>query len=137
MVGEGQRDGGRDGGGGVEWSDGGRGREGGGCGVKGEWYSHIIPSLLLVGGRFRTWRIVFVCGPSVSCMGGRFRTKQSLGGRLHIWMVVFCENLGTFYCRSTSLYINLHISHHIYILNPSLGLTLSFEFILLAHMFID
>ena len=66
---EGRGRGGRDGGGGVEWSDGGRGREGGGCGVKGEWYSHIIPSLLLVGGRFRmrsdcfcTWAIGFMHG---------------------------------------------------------------------------
>ena len=59
----------------------------------------------------------------------RLTTDYECGG--------LCENLGTFYHHSTSLYINLHISRHIYILNPSLGLTLSFEFILLAHMFVD
>ena len=54
-------------GGGVEWSDGGRGREGRGCSVKGEWYSHIVV-------RSRWWVVVFVC---------------EVGGRFHMWVVVF------------------------------------------------
>ena len=90
MVGEG----GRDGGGGVEWSDGGMGREGGGCGVKGEWYSHIIPSLLLVGGcfrmwgdHFRTWAVGFMRGWPFSYQAVVRQLSSYLDGRLLTWAV--------------------------------------------------
>ena len=76
MVGEG---------GGVEWSDGGRGREGGGCGVKGEWCSHIIPSLLLVGGRLRTWSDHFHTW-AVSFIGGQPFLYQAVVGGLSLYL---------------------------------------------------
>ena len=93
-------------GGGVEWSDGGRGREGGGCGVKGEWYSHIIPLLLLVGGRlsmwgdgFRMWAIGFMHGWLFSYQAVVFVSGQLSGqsfpfvsSHLHTWAVGGCPH---------------------------------------------
>ena len=51
----------------MEWSDGVRGREGGGCGVKGEWYSHIVPC-------FCWWVVSIICEQSFSYVGGCFHT---------------------------------------------------------------
>ena len=122
-------------GGGVEWSDGGRGREGGGCGVKGEWYSHImpwyphiIPLLLLVGGRlsmwgdgFHMWAISFMRGWLFSYQVVVFISGQLSGqsfpyvsSHLHTWAVGGCPHgccLGCPCCHGHMLVVLLPHCH--------------------------
>ena len=58
--------------------------------MKGEWYSHIIPSLLLVGGRFRTWAVCFMRGQPFSYQAVIGRSSSYLDGRLLMWAVGGC-----------------------------------------------
>ena len=62
--------------------------------MKGECYSHIIPSLLLVGGRFRTWSdrfhmwaVGFMRGRPFSYQAVVGRASSYLDGHLLTWAV--------------------------------------------------
>ena len=62
--------------------------------MKGVWYSHIIPSLLLVGGRFcmwsdrfRRWAIGFMHGRPFSCQAVVRLSSSYLDSRLLMWVV--------------------------------------------------